>query len=180
MRQFNKGLIDILVSTIVIEVGIDIPNATVMIIEHAERFGLSQLHQLRGRVGRGSEQSYCVLMTDRKKFYGGGRKSEDDRQIISFTRKRLQTMCETNDGFKISEVDLELRGPGDFWGTKQHGFPELRIANLLTDAAILTLARSEAQQIVASDPQLRMEEHLLLRTKLTPFLKDKMKLSTIA
>jgi len=131
MRRFVKGEIQILVSTTVIEVGVDVPNASVMVVEHAERFGLSQLHQLRGRVGRGAEQSYCVLLAS-------------DKQT-DVARERLGIMEETNDGFKIAEKDLEIRGPGELMGTRQAGLPEFRIANLVRDLDILQAARREAE-----------------------------------
>jgi ATP-dependent DNA helicase RecG len=137
MRRFQRGEIDVLVATTVIEVGVDVPNATVMIIEHAERFGLSQLHQLRGRIGRGSAKSYCVLMT-------GGKISPEGKQ-------RLDAMVKTQDGFAIAELDLQLRGPGEFFGTKQAGAPSFRVANLIRDRNLLELARNEAQQIVNSE-----------------------------
>jgi ATP-dependent DNA helicase RecG len=131
MRRFVKGEIQILVSTTVIEVGVDVPNASVMVVEHAERFGLSQLHQLRGRVGRGAEQSYCVLLASEKQ--------------TEVARERLGIMEETNDGFKIAEKDLEIRGPGEIMGTRQAGLPEFRIANLIRDLDILQAARKEAE-----------------------------------
>ncbi len=133
MRSFSKGEIDILVSTTVIEVGVDVPNASVMVVENAERFGLAQLHQLRGRVGRGSRQSYCIL-------YKG---SKSGKSV-----KRIKTMVKTNNGFSVAEKDLELRGPGDFFGTRQHGLPELRIANLYRDMEILKKAQEAAQIVV--------------------------------
>jgi ATP-dependent DNA helicase RecG len=123
------------VATTVIEVGVDVPNATVMVIEHAERFGLAQLHQLRGRIGRGAAKSYCVLMT-------GGKVSEEGE-------KRLDAMVKTNDGFKIAELDLELRGPGEFFGTRQAGMPSFRIANLIRDRELLEAAKREAAAVVA-------------------------------
>jgi ATP-dependent DNA helicase RecG len=131
MRRFIAGEIQILVSTTVIEVGVDVPNASVMVVEHAERFGLSQLHQLRGRVGRGAEQSYCVLLASEKQ--------------TEVARERLGIMEETNDGFKIAEKDLEIRGPGEVMGTRQAGLPEFRVANLVRDLDILQTARKEAQ-----------------------------------
>jgi ATP-dependent DNA helicase RecG len=137
MARLQRGEIDVLVATTVIEVGVDVPNATVMIIEHAERFGLSQLHQLRGRIGRGTHKSYCVLMT-------GGR-------ITTEGQRRLDAMVKTQDGFVIAELDLELRGPGEFFGTKQAGAPSFRVANLIRDRKLLELARIEAQQIVTAD-----------------------------
>jgi ATP-dependent DNA helicase RecG len=146
MKEFKNGNIHILVSTTVIEVGVDVPNATLMVIIHAERFGLAQLHQLRGRVGRGSSQSYCILLS-----YGG---SED-------ARKRLEVMVKTTDGFRIAEEDLNIRGPGEFFGTRQSGMPDLKVANLLRDAKILEIARKEAFSVIERDsalagyPQLR-------------------------
>ena len=135
MRMFQRGELQILVATTVIEVGVDVPNATVMVIEHAERFGLSQLHQLRGRIGRGGAKSYCVLMT-------GGKISEDGQ-------KRLEAMTRTNDGFKIAELDLELRGPGEFFGTRQAGLPSFRVANIIRDAQLLEAAKLEAATVLA-------------------------------
>lgn len=140
MREFKNGNIHILVSTTVIEVGVDVPNATLMVIIHAERFGLAQLHQLRGRVGRGSNQSYCILLS-----YGGG---ED-------ARKRLDVMVKTTDGFIIAEEDLNIRGPGEFFGTKQSGIPDLKVANLLRDAKILETARKEAFSLIERDSTLK-------------------------
>jgi ATP-dependent DNA helicase RecG len=135
MREFQRGEIEILVATTVIEVGVDVPNATVMVIEHADRFGLAQLHQLRGRIGRGAAKSYCVLMH-------GGKVSEEGQ-------RRLDAMVQNNDGFKIAELDLELRGPGDFFGTKQAGIPSFRVANLIRDRQLLEAAKREAAFVVA-------------------------------
>src|SRR3954447_13155716 len=135
MRRFQKGELQILVATTVIEVGVDVPNATIMVIEHAERFGLSQLHQLRGRIGRGAAKSYCVLMT-------GGKITEEGQ-------RRLKAMTDTNDGFKIAELDLELRGPGEFFGTRQAGVPSFRIANIIRDAQLLEAAKREAAAVLA-------------------------------
>jgi ATP-dependent DNA helicase RecG len=158
MRRFKDGQIQVLVSTTVIEVGIDVPNATVMIIENAERFGLAQLHQLRGRVGRGAEQSYCVLIADYGWFdtHGRGKDLFQIQQEKENARVRLDTMVETTDGFKIAEVDLKLRGPGEFFGTRQSGIPGFRIANLVDDHELLSLARKEAFALVQQDPQLRL------------------------
>jgi ATP-dependent DNA helicase RecG len=142
MDDFKHARIKILVSTTVIEVGVDVPNATVMVIEQAERFGLAQLHQLRGRVGRGAEQSYCILVTER---------------VNDAARERIRTMVDTNDGFQIAEMDLKLRGPGEFFGTRQSGLPSLRIANILRDQEILEVARAHAQEFMErppSDPEL--------------------------
>jgi ATP-dependent DNA helicase RecG len=135
MRMFQKGELHILVATTVIEVGVDVPNATVMVIEHAERFGLAQLHQLRGRIGRGAAKSYCILMT-------GGKITEDGQ-------KRLDAMVKTNDGFQIAELDLELRGPGEFFGTRQAGMPDFRVANIIRDAQLLEAAKREAAAVLA-------------------------------
>ncbi len=144
MREFSNGDIQILVSTTVIEVGVNVPNATVMAVENAERFGLSQLHQLRGRVGRGEHQSYCVLFSDA------------DGEIA---RARMAVLCKTNDGFKISEEDLKLRGPGDFFGTKQHGVPDLKVADLARDIKMLKDAQETAAEILNYDRALKKEEH---------------------
>lgn len=155
MQRFVKGETQIMVATTVIEVGVNVPNASVMIIENAERFGLSQLHQLRGRVGRGAEQSYCILMSGNKLSKEG--------------RTRLKTMVETNDGFEIAEVDLQLRGPGDISGTRQSGVLDMKIANLTTDQALLTEARQSVIDIFKKDPQLESEEN----KKLLEFLVQK-------
>ena len=154
MERFKKHEIDILISTTVIEVGVDVPNSNIMVIENAERFGLAQLHQLRGRVGRGDYQSYCIL-----KFEG---KSET-------VRKRMKVMCETNDGFVISEKDLELRGSGDFFGTMQHGLPEFKIANLFQDVDMLKMVQSVAMKILLDDSKLEKPENILLKD----LIKDK-------
>jgi len=165
MRSFKAGAIHVLVATTVIEVGIDVPNASVMLIEHAERFGLSQLHQLRGRVGRGPWKSYCILLTS-------GRLGED-------AERRVAAMVETNDGFKIAEVDLQLRGPGEFFGTRQSGLPEFRVADLLRDAAILEEARREAQTITAEDPELRQPAQRGLRQALLTRWRGKLDLASV-
>lgn len=147
MQRFLAGKVDILVATTVIEVGIDVPNASIILIEHAERFGLSQLHQLRGRVGRGTKKSYCVLLSEAK--------SED-------AAKRLSAMINTNDGFKIAEVDLLIRGPGEFFGTRQHGMPELKIANILDDRKLLLAARKEAFSLIEQIPNIKEEKDNLI------------------
>lgn len=149
MKRFAEGKTNIMVATTVIEVGVNIPNASVMIIESAERFGLSQLHQLRGRVGRGAEQSYCILMTSFK--------------LSSDSKVRLETMCQTNDGFEIAEVDLKLRGPGDIMGKQQSGILQLQIADLVRDRDILMLARNEALTLLKKDPSMTLPEHHTLR-----------------
>ena len=145
MQRFVKGETNILVATTVIEVGVDVPNASVMVIESAERFGLSQLHQLRGRVGRGAEQSYCILMSSYK--------------LSSDGKLRMETMCRTNDGFEIAEVDLKLRGPGDMAGTMQSGVLDLKIADLAKDSQILYAARNMAIEILAEDPNIEKQEN---------------------
>lgn len=147
MAGFAKHEFDILVATTVVEVGVDIPNASLIIIENAERFGLSQLHQLRGRVGRGTHKSYCVLISDSKNMD---------------TKHRLEALCKTNDGFKISEEDLKLRGPGDFFGSRQHGLPEMHIADLCTDMDILYRAQEAAGELLCADPELSMPENRAL------------------
>jgi len=143
MQRFKEGQIQILVSTTVIEVGVDVPNASVMLIEQAERFGLAQLHQLRGRVGRGAAQSYCILVTEK---------------MNDAARHRIRTLVESTDGFHIAEMDLKLRGPGEFFGTKQSGLPSLRVANILRDSEVLEIARREAVDFIARPPS---EENLL-------------------
>lgn len=152
MREFSEGKIQLLVSTTVVEVGVDVPNAVIMVIENAERFGLSQLHQLRGRVGRGQYKSTCILITD----------AQNDEAIT-----RMQTMCRTNNGFEIADADLKLRGPGDFFGSRQHGLPNLKIANLLEDMETLNHAQEAAKKIIAVDPKLTMPEHTALQVKVT-------------
>lgn len=148
MERFKQGITNIMVSTTVIEVGVDVPNASVMVIENAERFGLSQLHQLRGRVGRGAEQSYCILMTSYKL-------SDDGKQ-------RIAAMCETSDGFKIAETDLHMRGPGVISGTQQSGLPEFKLLQIGKDEQIIRLARNVAESVLAKDPELRSLENALL------------------
>jgi ATP-dependent DNA helicase RecG len=180
MERFTRGEIDILVATTVIEVGIDVSNASVMVIENAERFGLSQLHQLRGRVGRGSDRSYCILVA--KRWIAGrvgraaarGKAPAADQQLLA--ERRLAAMVATTDGFRIAETDLQLRGPGDFFGTRQSGVPEFRIADILTDAELLDEARADAFAIVESDPRLAKTEHRSLLSYLRSRYHDEMKL----
>ncbi len=159
MQAFIKNDIQILVSTTVIEVGVDVPNASVMIIEHAERFGLSQLHQLRGRIGRGERQSYCILLPDVKVSKSG--------------EFRLKTMEETNDGFKIAEADLKLRGPGDFLGTKQSGLPDFKVADIVEDQFILAQAKEKARDLIYKDADLVQDEHRSLRKEFEPYFREK-------
>jgi ATP-dependent DNA helicase RecG len=161
MARFKKGETQIMVATTVIEVGVDVPNASVMVIENAERFGLSQLHQLRGRVGRGADQSYCLLMTSDK--------------ISPDAQSRIETMVRTNNGFEIAEADLEIRGPGDLSGTRQSGMIELKMANLLTDGPILEAARTKATEILSEDPELAAIKNRGLKEmldRLSPDRKD--------
>lgn len=157
MNRFAKGETQIMVATTVIEVGVNVPNASVMIIESAERFGLSQLHQLRGRVGRGAEQSYCILMTGHK--------------LSADAKTRLETMVRTNDGFEIAEVDLKLRGPGDLMGTQQSGVLNLRIADIIKDSEILKIARSYALQVLKADPNLTSEENIPIKNTYAQLVK---------
>jgi ATP-dependent DNA helicase RecG len=159
MKRFSEGKTNIMVATTVIEVGVNIPNASVMIIESAERFGLSQLHQLRGRVGRGAEQSYCILMTSHK--------------LSADTKTRMETMCRTNDGFEIAEVDLKLRGPGDLMGTQQSGVLNLQIADIVLDRDILTLARHHAIKLLKEDAAMQKPEHAMVRHAFVEMSKKK-------
>ena len=158
MTSFKAGEINALISTTVIEVGVDVPNATIMVIENAERFGLAQLHQLRGRVGRGQFKSYCIL------------KYEGNSDII---RQRMEIMQKSSDGFVISEKDLELRGPGEFFGTRQHGVPEFKVANLFTDIEIMKKAIEASKQILENDNSLFKEENLPLKQKIDKLFSSK-------
>ena len=166
MQRFVKGETQIMVATTVIEVGVNVPNASVMIIESSERFGLSQLHQLRGRVGRGAEQSFCILMTGIK--------------LSRESKKRVATMVRTNDGFEIAEVDLELRGPGDIMGTQQSGELDLKIADLSKDGQIVVLARDNARKILEEDPLLENPDYVLIREKLRRIMMSKPNWSSIS
>ena len=157
MAAFVRGETDILVATTVIEVGVDVPNAALMIIENAERFGLSQLHQLRGRVGRGQHKSWCILVSDNK---------GDE------VRARLSIMSKTNNGFEISEEDLRLRGPGDFFGSRQHGLPEMHVADLGADTQVMKLAQEEAKALLAADAQLEAPEHAALKQRIETLFKN--------
>jgi ATP-dependent DNA helicase RecG len=166
MQRFVKGETNIMVSTTVIEVGVDVPNASVMVIENAERFGLSQLHQLRGRVGRGADQSYCILMTKDK--------------LTSDARERIKTMVRTTDGFEIAEVDLRLRGPGDLHGTRQSGILDLKIADIIIDEKILKFARSAATKLLEEDPHLESEKNLPVTRFLSEMNRNKTNWSLIS
>ena len=161
MQEFKEGNIDILISTTVIEVGVNVPNASIMVVENAERFGLAQLHQLRGRVGRGEYKSYCILKYDSKS---------------DVVRQRMKTMQETNDGFVIAEKDLELRGSGEFFGTRQHGLPELKIANLFEDMPTLKMVQSLAIKIEQEDPKLELEKNKPLRVLVSKKFTDRIEI----
>ena len=158
MNRFIKGKTQIMVATTVIEVGVNVPNASVMIIESAERFGLSQLHQLRGRVGRGADQSYCILMTGSK--------------LSTEAQTRMETMTQTNDGFAIAEVDLKLRGPGNIMGTQQSGILQFKIADLIQDQALLKAAREQALRILNQDPNLKDTDHQCIKRTLSALKFD--------
>jgi ATP-dependent DNA helicase RecG len=159
MQRFQKGETNILVATTVIEVGVNVPNASVMVIESAERFGLSQLHQLRGRVGRGAEKSYCILMT--------GQKLSKESKI------RMETMEGTNDGFEIAEVDLKLRGPGDLLGTQQSGVLDLKVADISKDQQLVVYARTIAQNLIQDDVGILRDENFPIRRRISKILKSK-------
>ena len=165
MKKFESNEINLLVSTTVIEVGVDIPNATVMVVEHAERFGLTQLHQLRGRVGRGSGKGYCILVHH----------NESDN-----SRLRLDIMERTNDGFQIADEDLKLRGPGDYFGMRQSGFIQYRIANMVTDGPIIREARKAAFDLVKEDRDLRHDQHTGIRKQFLHDYKDRLDMVKIS
>ena len=166
MQKFIKGQTHIMVATTVIEVGVNIPNASVMIIESAERFGLSQLHQLRGRVGRGAEQSYCILKTGYK--------------LSKESRTRIEAMVGTTDGFKLAEIDMQLRGPGSIEGTQQSGIPfDFKMANLATDQDILQTARNTVEKLLKADPLLQKNEHYKIKTILKAKYSSKINWSRI-
>ncbi|MBL7684709.1 MAG: ATP-dependent DNA helicase RecG, partial [Deltaproteobacteria bacterium] len=165
LQKFLQNEIQILISTTVVEVGVDVPNATIMVIEHAERFGLSQLHQMRGRVGRGAHKSYCFLSVSWPQS--------------ELAKQRLKMMCETQDGFKIAEADLQIRGPGDFLGTRQSGLPDFRIANLLRDQKILEAARKEAFAWIEKDPELNLPESQVMKQILIHRWEGRLNLSQI-
>jgi ATP-dependent DNA helicase RecG len=166
MQKFARGETHILVATTVIEVGVNVPNASVIVIESAERFGLSQLHQLRGRVGRGSEQSFCILMTSDK--------------LTNESRKRIKTMCETNDGFKISEVDLEIRGPGDLLGTQQSGVLDFKKLNLAEDGILIAESKNAVEHLLKLDPFLNHMDHQNLKKHYIENYKKTVKWSKIS
>ena len=158
MKEFASGDIQLLVATTVIEVGVDVPESVIMVIENAERFGLSQLHQLRGRVGRGKDKSYCILVSDAE-----GREA----------RSRLEIMCKTSDGFKIADKDLELRGPGDFFGSRQSGIPKLKIADLTENMDIVRQSKEASEEILKNDPHLMLPENRRLKAAVHALFTDK-------
>ena len=165
MKEFKKGRLQILVATVVIEVGIDVPNASIMLVENAERFGLAQLHQLRGRVGRGAHESYCILLANPR---------------TAEAAKRISTIENTSDGLQIAEADLEIRGPGEFFGTRQHGLPEIKFGNILKDFDIMEHARKEAFSLIAGDPTLSEEHHQKLKENLLSKFKGRLGLINVA
>ena len=166
MTAFKEERIQVLVATTVIEVGIDIANASVMLVEHADRFGLAQLHQLRGRVGRGVHQSYCLLMAPKR--------------VTEEGRRRLEALVRSHDGFVIAEEDLAIRGPGEFFGTRQWGPADLRVANLIRDAKILEEAREEAARLLQQDPALTKPDHAELKGSLLRRWRDKLDLAGVS
>ncbi len=165
MSEFRKGKINMLVSTVVVEVGLDVPNATIMVIEGADRFGLAQLHQLRGRIRRSQAKSYCFLFT------------ETDSETA---KSRLEVMTRSNDGFEIAEHDLRLRGPGEMFSTRQHGLPDLKIANIVDDFDLLVMARKNAFELVSQDPMLMKTEHKNIRQALLAKFGDSLGLADVA
>jgi len=165
MPEFRRGKINVLVSTVVIEVGVDVPNATIMVVEDADRFGLAQLHQLRGRIGRGEAKSYCLLF------------AETENEIA---KNRLEIMTRSNDGFEIAEHDLRLRGPGELFSTRQHGLPDLKIANIIDDYELLIMARKNAFELVAEDHTLTKPEHRSIRQALIAKFGDSLGLADVA
>jgi len=165
MSEFRKGKTNVLVSTVVVEVGVDVPNATIMVIEGADRFGLAQLHQLRGRIGRGESKSYCFLF------------AETDSHTA---KSRLEVMTRSNDGFEIAEHDLRLRGPGEMFSTRQHGLPDLKIANIVDDFDLLVMARKNAFELVSQDPMLTKAENRNIRQALLAKFGDALGLADVA
>jgi ATP-dependent DNA helicase RecG len=189
MAEFKAGAIHALVATTVVEVGVDVPNATIMMIEHAERFGLAQLHQLRGRVGRAGHQSYCLLMVSGRWSKGGARagglksaRASDaaDEHGPSASRERLEALVRSNDGFVIAEEDLRIRGPGEFFGLRQWGMPEFRVANIVRDADLLQQARQEAFALLKMDPDLKAPAHQALREAMLRKWQEKLELGSIS
>jgi len=186
MLSFLDNKFDVLIATTVIEVGIDIPNANIILINDAHRFGLSQLHQLRGRVGRGTQQAYCILVT-KDEYAAAAAKYKNNLEYLSPAQiekykssVRLQTMVQYFDGFKVAEIDLKLRGPGNIFGTEQSGFPELKHADIVTDTKILIAAKEEAFNIIKQDPHLKDEKHSSLRINLIKNYSKSLKYAKIA
>jgi ATP-dependent DNA helicase RecG len=167
MAEFRRGKIDALVATVVVEVGVDIPNATIMVIEGADRFGLAQLHQLRGRIGRGTDKSFCFLFADK----------ETENEVA---RSRLEMMERSSDGFEIAEHDLKLRGPGELFSTRQHGLPDLKIANIIDDYDLLVMARRSAFEMVSADPMLISPMHKNIRQSLLAKFGESLGLADVA
>ncbi|MCX5722961.1 MAG: helicase-related protein, partial [Nitrospirae bacterium] len=191
MASYKKGEIQVLVATTVVEVGVDVPNATVMMIEHAERFGLAQLHQLRGRVGRSAHQSYCLLMASGGWRGGMGVAGQGGKGTTLSpypstptpplaARERLDALVRSTDGFVIAEEDLRIRGPGEFFGFRQWGMPEFRVANLLRDAELLQQARQEAFALLKQDPQLKLPVHRALREAMLRRWETKLDLGSVS
>ncbi len=179
MASYKKGAIQVLVATTVVEVGVDVPNATVIMIEHAERFGLAQLHQLRGRVGRSTHQSYCLLIAAGGVLFGS-KKPKEAGEAPSAARERLDALVRSTDGFVIAEEDLRIRGPGEFFGFRQWGMPEFRVANLLRDAELLQQAREEALALLKQDPQLKLPVHRVLREAMLRRWETKLDLGSVS
>ena len=186
MMEFLHKKYDVLIATTVIEVGIDIPDANIILINDAERFGLSQLHQLRGRVGRGTQQAYCILVT-KDKYAASAERLPADREYMSASQLdkyksgvRLKTMVEYLDGFKVAEVDMKLRGPGDIFGTRQSGFPEFRYINLIEDTELLISAKETAFRIIGEDPHLTREQNNLIKKILSSDYSDQLEFIKIA
>jgi ATP-dependent DNA helicase RecG len=165
MADFRRGRINVLVSTVVVEVGLDVPNATIMVVEGADRFGLAQLHQLRGRIGRAEAKSYCLLFTE----------TENEA-----ARSRLEIMTQSNDGFEIAEQDLKLRGPGEMFSTRQHGLPDLKLANIVDDFELLAMARRYAFVLASEDPMLTKPQHKNIRQSLLDKFGSSLGLADVA